>query len=83
MRTDTYSLHILPLLIIGKDQIMLDEVPKPFQNDLKTFLIGETFMNSSDGRILVGAKLYEAWINKLLLKGFDEDVKLFIDESKV
>ena len=83
MKRASYSLNILPSLIIGKDKLAVDDVPKPFRKDLKTFLIGETFMPSTDGRIMIGANLYKSWINKLVKKGFDEDVKLVIDESEV
>ena len=81
MKTHIYSLSILPNLIVGKDSLSIDEVPKPFRNDLKTFLIGETFMPSKDGKLRIGANLYASWIKKLVIKGFDEDVNLEVDES--
>ncbi len=83
MKSGTYSLSTIPKLILGKDNLYIDDVPKPFRKDLKTFLIGETFMPTADGNIMIGANLYKSWINKLIIKGFDEDVKLTIDENEV
>lgn len=83
MKPASYSLTILPKLIIGKDALSVNEVPKPFRKDLKAFLIGETFMPSADGEIVIGANLYKSWISKLILRGFDEDVKLVIDENEI
>ena len=82
LKTDSYSLSILPQLIVGKDKLALDDVPEPFRKDLKSFIIGETFMPSPNGKIIIGANLYRSWINKLIVAGFDEDVKLAINENE-
>ena len=78
-----YSLSILPQLILGKPRLTIDDVPLPFRKDLNAFIVGETFMPSTDGKITISANLYSSWIKKLCEKGFDEDVNLKIDESKI
>ena len=39
-------------------------------------------MPSENGKIMIGGNLYKFWMNKLVTKGGDAEVKLVIDENE-
>jgi hypothetical protein len=75
-----YNLSDLPKMLNGKSRILMSEVPKPFREDLSSFIIGETLMPHPSGEICIGEGLFNKWLNKVYQKGFDFNVDLKMDD---
>lgn len=55
--------------------VELDAVPLVFRQDLNHFIMGET-LQAINGKIVVGKKRYNSWVNKVMTIGLDYVIEL-------
>ncbi|TKC08544.1 hypothetical protein [Pedobacter frigoris] len=74
---DLLSRRIQTLIEIGEREggIFLTDLRQEYRRDLKQFIVGET-LTVKNGKPVIGKKLYQSWLYKLKVKGFDYDIEL-------
>lgn len=69
------ELHSILSLQKNNKPVEIDAIPELFRNDLNRFIMGET-LQAINGKIVIGAKRYKEWVNKIMIIGLDYVIQL-------
>lgn len=69
------DLHTVLRLRKTNSPVELDAVPLVFRQDLDHYIMGET-LQAINGKIVVGKKRYNSWVNKVMTIGLDYVIEL-------
>jgi len=69
------ELHVVLDLHKDNTPVDIDSIPPLFRDDFNHFFMGET-LQAWKGKIVIGPKKYQTWIDKLRIKGLDYEIDL-------